>query len=57
MQKECSDLSHSMTERFKAENKTLYRLKNSIDPSLRPHLISLDDAKTAMVKGKLVSYL
>jgi len=39
-----------MTERFKAENKTLYRLKNSIDPSLRPHLISLDDAKTAMVK-------
>jgi len=47
---ECADLSHSMTDRFKAENKILYKLKTSLDPMLRPHLISLDEAKTAMVK-------
>ena len=52
LQNECADLSHSMTDRFKAENKILYKLKTSLDPMLRPHLISLDEAKTAMVKGK-----
>jgi len=52
LHEECADLSHSMTERFKAENKILYKLKTNLDPMLRPHLISLDEAKTAMVKDQ-----